>query len=551
MDNYFWLREKTDPEVISYLESENAYTESVMKPTKEFQAALYKEILGRIKQTDLSVPYKYGEYWYYTKTEEGKQYPLYCRKRSSMAGKEEITLDLNELAKGHQFLGLGLYKISDDGNLLLYSLDTTGFREYRGYIKNFQTGEVLPDALGQVNSAEWASDNKTVFFVKEDYAKRPYRLHKHILGTSGDDMVYEEKDELYRVWVNRSSDRKFIFLYSESSITSEVRFLPSDGASVEFALLLAREEGHEYSVDHREGLFYIRTNKEAKNFRLVTAPVEDPSPRNWKELLPHRTDVKLEDTALFKNHAVFNERKNALNTLRVLDFRTKKIQEILFPEPVYSAFPSANPEFNTTKFRYSYQSFITPGSVFEYNMESGEIVLLKQTEVLGGYDPAQFVSERVGAKASDGTEIPVSLVYKRGMKMDGSSPLLLYGYGSYGISIPVDFSIPRLSLLERGVVYALAHIRGGGDMGEQWRDDGKMLKKENTFTDFIACAEYLVGQGYTSNDRLAIEGGSAGGLLIGAVLNMRPDLCKAAHLAGTICGCREHNARYDIAPDGG
>ena len=423
-----------------------------------------------------------------------------------------------------------MYKISDDGNLLLYSLDTTGFREYRGYIKNFQTGEVLPDALGQVNSAEWVSDNKTVFFVREDYAKRPYRLHRHVLGTPNDDMVYEEKDELYRVWVNRSIDHKFIFLYLESSITSEVRYLPCDGASIEFTMLLAREEGHEYSVDHREGLFYIRTNKEAKNFRLVTAPVENPSPRNWRELLPHRTDVKLEDVALFENHAVFNERKNALNELRVFDFRTEKIQEILFPDPVYSAFPSANPEFNTTKFRYSYQSFITPSSVFEYNMESGEIVLLKQTEVLGGYDPAQFVSERVRAKASDGTEIPVSLVYKKGMKRNGSSPLLLYGYGSYGISIPVDFSIPRLSLLERGVVFALAHIRGGGDMGEQWRDDGKMLKKKNTFTDFIACAGYLVGEGYTSNDRLAMRG-SAGGLLIGAVLNMRPDLCKAAHLA--------------------
>ncbi len=531
IDNYFWLREKTDPEVISYLESENVYTASMMKPTEKFQAVLYKEILGRIKQTDLSVPYKYGDYWYYTKTEEGKQYPLYCRKHESMAGEEQLTLDLNELAKGHQFLGLGLYKISDDGNLLLYSLDTTGFREYLGYVKNFQTGEVLPDAIGQVNSAEWSSDNKTIFYVKEDYAKRPYRLHRHVLGTSSDDVVYEEKDELYRVWVSRSNDRKYIFLYSESSITSEVRYLPSGEGEKEFTLLLAREEGHEYSVGHREGLFYIRTNKEAKNFRLVTAPVENPSPGNWKELVPHRTGIKLEDVALFKDHAVFSERENALNTLRVLDFRTDKIQGIVFPEPVYSAFAGANPEFNTMNFRYSYQSFITPSSVFEYNMESGEIVLLKQTEVLGGYDPAQFVSERVWAKASDGTEIPVSLVYKKGMKRDASSPLLLYGYGSYGISIPVDFSIPRLSLLDRGVVYALAHIRGGGDMGEQWRDDGKMLKKKNTFTDFITCAEHLVEHGYTSKDRLAIEGGSAGGLLIGAVLNMRPDLCKAAHLA--------------------
>ena len=531
VDNYFWMRGKTDPEVIAYLESENAYTESVMKPTEEFQAALYKEILGRIKQTDLSVPYKYGEYWYYTRTEEGKQYPVYCRRHGSMVGVEQITLDLNELAKGHQFLGLGLYKISDDGNLLLYSLDTTGFREYRGYVKDFQTGEVLPDALGQVNSAEWASDNKTIFYVKEDYAKRPYRLHKHVLGMSNDDVVYEEKDELYRVWVSRSSDHEYIFLYSESSITTEVWYLSSSKGEKKFALLLAREEGHEYSVGHREGLFYIRTNKDAKNFRLVTAPVEKPSSGNWSELVPHRTDIKLEDVALFRNHAVFSERKNALNTLRVLDFRTDRIQDIGFPEPVYSAFPSANPEFHTTKFRYTYQSFITPSSVFEYNMESGEIVLLKQTEVLGGYDPAQFVSERIWAKASDGTEIPISLVYKNGMKRDGSSPLLLYGYGSYGISIPVDFSIPRLSLLERGVVYALAHIRGGDDMGEQWRDDGKMLKKKTTFTDFIACAEYCVKQGYTSNDRLAIQGGSAGGLLIGAVLNMRPTLCKAAHLA--------------------
>jgi len=531
IDNYYWLREKTNPEVISYLDSENVYTESAMKSTEEFQAALYKEILGRIKQTDLSAPYKYGEYWYYTRTEEGKQYPVYCRKRRSMEYEEQITLDLNELAIGHQFLGLGLYKISNDGNLLLYSLDTTGFREYHGYVKDLRTGEVLPEGLGQVNSAEWALDNKTIFNVKEDNAKRPYRVYRHTLGASNDELVYEEKDELYRVWLNRSNDHKYIFLYTESSITSEVWYLQSDKESDEFVLLLAREEGHEYAVDHREGLLYIRTNKEAKNFRLVTAPVEDPSPRKWRELVPHRYDIKLEDVALFRDHAVFSERKNALNTLRVLDFRTDKILNIDFPEPVYSAFASTNPEFNTTKFRYSYQSFITPSSVFEYNMESGEIVLLKQTEVLGGYDPDRFISERVWARSPDGTEIPISLVYKRGMKKDGTSPLLLYGYGSYGISIPVDFSIPRLSLLDRGVVFALAHIRGGGDMGEQWRDDGKMMKKRNTFTDFIACAEHCVKQGYTTYDRIAIEGGSAGGLLIGAVLNMRPDICKAAHLA--------------------
>ncbi len=531
VDNYFWLREKTDPGVISYLESENAYTKAVMKPTEDFQASLYKEIVGRIKQTDLSVPYKYGEYWYYTRTEEGKQYPLYCRKHGSMSAEEEITLDLNELAAGHQFLGLGLYKISNDGSLLLYSLDTTGFREYRGYVKDLRTKETLPDEIGQVNSAEWASDNRTIFYVKEDHAKRPYRLHRRVLGTSRDEVIYEETDELYRLWVSRSNDHAYIFLYAESSITSEVRYLPAVKEKHGFELLLAREEGHEYSVEHRNGLFYIRTNKDAKNFRLVTAPVENPSPRQWKELVPHRADTKLEDVALFRDHAVFSERRNALNTLRVMDFRTGSMLNMTFPEPVYSVFASTNPEFNTVIFRYSYQSFITPSSVYEFNMESGETKLLKQTEVLGGYDPAQFVSERIWAEASDGTHIPISLVYKRGMKKDGSSPMLLNGYGSYGISIPVDFSIPRLSLLDRGVVYTLAHIRGGGDMGEQWRDDGKMLKKRNTFTDFIACAEQCVRQEYTSFDRLAIEGGSAGGLLIGAVLNMRPDLCRAAHLA--------------------
>ncbi len=531
VDNYFWLRDKTNPEVVAYLNEENAYTQSVMKPTEEFQSLLYKEIVGRIKQTDLSVPYKYGKYWYYTRTEEGKQYPIYCRKHGSMDADEQITLDLNELAKGYNFLGLGLYKISDDGNLLAYSLDTTGFREYHGFIKDFRAGNVLTDTINQITSAEWAADNETLLYVKEDEAKRPYRLYRHQLGLSNDELLYEEKDELYRLWVNRSSDYRYIFLYSESSITTEVRYLPSNEPTGALRLLTARENAHEYSVDHREGLFYIRTNKDAKNFRLVTVSVEHPQAQYWKELLPHRPDVKLEDVALFKEHAVLSERKSALNMLRVLDFRTGKFRKISFPEPVYSAFAGNNPEFDTAKFRYSYQSFITPSSVYEYDMESGKSELLKQTEVLGGYDPAEFVSERLWAKALDGTMIPISLVYKQGMKKDGSNPLLLYGYGAYGISIPVNFSIPRLSLLDRGVVYALAHVRGGGDMGEEWRDDGKMLKKKNTFTDFISCAEHLIKERYTSDAHLAIEGGSAGGLLIAAVLNSRPELFKAAHLA--------------------
>jgi len=531
IDDYFWLHEKTSPDVIAYLDAENAYTDAVTKPLENFQEKLYKETLDRIKQTDLSVPYKYGNYWYYTRTEEGKQYPIYCRKLQTMDGEEQVSLDLNILSEGHKFLGLGVYKVSDDGNLLAYSLDTTGFRDYRCYIKDLRTNENLPEKIEHVSSVEWSDDNGTLFFVREDRAKRPYRLHRHRLGTSDDHLIYEEKDELYKVWVSRSSDRKYLFIATESSVTSEVRYLESSRPAGEFQLLLARETDHEYSVDHREGLFYIRTNKNAKNFRLVTAPVKNPLPPNWKEIIPHRPDTELEGVSLFKNHAVFSERKNALNQLRVLDFRTGTIREIVFPEPVYSAFPGANPEFDTCKFRYSYQSFITPTSAFEYDMDSGASVLLKQTEILGGYDPALFVSERLSAKASDGSLIPISLVYRRDLKRDGTSPLLLYGYGSYGISIPVTFSVPRLSLLERGVVYALAHIRGGGDMGEQWRDDGKMMKKKNTFTDFISCAEELIHKGYTVRDRLAIEGGSAGGLLIGACLNLRPDLFKAAHLA--------------------
>ncbi|HTR81915.1 MAG TPA: S9 family peptidase [Bacteroidota bacterium] len=531
IDNYSWLREKNSPDVVSYLEAENSYTESVMKPTEALQAKLYKEILDRTKQTDLSVPYKFGDYWYYTRTIEGNQYPIYCRKRGSMSAEEEITLDLNALSAGHKFLGLGLYKISDDGNLLAYSLDTTGFRQYRCAIKDIRTGKILQDEIGDVASGEWAADNKTFFYVKEDEAKRPFRLYRHVLGKTADELLFEEKDELYRIWVGRSSDYKYIFLNSESSITSEAHYVPSDRPDGQFIRLLERETGHEYSVDHRDGLFYIRTNKGAKNFRLVTAPVAAPQPSYWKELVPHRRDVELEGISLFKNYAVFSERREALNFLRVYDFRTGHTREIEFPEPVYSAFPSQNPEFDTTKFRYTYQSFITPNSVFEYDMESGESVLLKQTEILGGYDPGAFISERTWAKAPDGVKVPVSIVYKKGIKRDGSNPMLLYGYGSYGISIPVFFSIPRLSLLERGVVYALAHIRGGGDLGEEWRDDGKMMKKKNTFTDFIACAEHLIRERYTSKDRLAIEGGSAGGLLVGACLNMRPDLFKAAHLA--------------------
>lgn len=531
VDNYFWLKEKTNPEVINYLNAENAYTESQTKTVQPFGDALYKEFLSRIKQTDLSVPYKLGDYWYYTKTIEGKQYTIYCRKKGSLDAPEEVTLDLNQLAEGHKFLGLGAYEVSDDGNLLAYTTDTTGFRQYYLFIKDLRTGAILPDKFGRVISVEWAADNKNIFYTTDDAAKRPYQLYRHELGGANDQLLYEEKDELYRVFVYRTSDKKYIVLQSASSITTEARYLPANTPMGEWKIMLPREINHEYVVDHHEASFFIRTNKNAKNYKLVAVPDVDPRMENWQEILPHRPEVKLEGVNLFASYAVFNERENGLTKLRIMSFATGKITPIDFPEPVYMASPSINPEFVSKVFRFNYQSLVTPSSVFDYDMETGKRTLMKQTEVLGGYDPAQYVSERVFAKAKDGTMVPISLVYKKGVKKDGSAPMLLYGYGSYGFSLPIGFSIPRLSLLDRGVIYAQAHIRGGGDMGEQWRDDGKMMKKKNTFTDFIDCADYLVQQNYTSRERLAIQGGSAGGLLIGAALNMRPDLCKAAHLA--------------------
>lgn len=533
VDEYAWLREKQDPAVVEYLNAENAYTEHIMKPAETLQETVYQEILRRTKQTDLSVPYKLGDHWYYTRIEEGMQYPVYCRKRGSLEADENVLLDLNEMAKGHAFLALGVFRVSDDGTLLAYSTDTTGFRQYQLNIKNMETGEMLKDSVGQVSSVAWAADNRTLYYVKEDHAKRPYRLYRHTLGKNvrDDELLFEEQDELYRIWVYRSSDRKYVIMMSASAITNEARTVAANQPGSPLTMFRPREVGHEYDLDHREGLFYIRTNKNAKNFRIVTT--DDPTRpfETWEEFVPHRHDVKIEDITLFRNYAVVTERREGLMRLRVTDFRTGETHDIGFPEPVYSASPSVNPEYDVRTFRYSYQSFITPPSVFEYDMELRAGILLKQTEVLGGYDPSEYLSERIWAKAPDGVMVPISIVHRKGMERNGQTPLLLYGYGSYGISIPVSFSIPRLSFLDRGGIYALAHIRGGGDLGEEWREEGRMMKKKNTFTDFIACAEHLIAHGYTSAKRLAIQGGSAGGLLIGAVLNMRPELFKAAHLA--------------------
>jgi oligopeptidase B len=532
VDDYYWLRQKKDPEVIKYLEAENAYTEAVMKPTMPLQEKLYKEFLDRIQQTDLSVPVRIRNYWYYTRTEKGKQYPIHCRKPGTLDADEQIMLDVNELAKGHKFYNVAARVVSDDGNLLAYSDDITGFREYTLHVKDLRTGKLLSDKLTKVGAVVWASDNQTLFYVTEDHAKRPYRLMRHKLGDTQDKdaLLYEEKDELFRINVTHSKDRKYLFLNIGSFTGTEVRHLKRDEPQGMFQVLLPREDGHRYYVEHKDGQFYIRTNKNAKNFRLVTAPVQTPGPEHWQELIAHRPEVMLDMVQVFAGHLVLGERAGGLERLVIFDPATKKRTEVAFDEPTYALSGSENPEFDTSKFRYQYQSFTTPRSIYEYDVVKGNRRLLKATEVLGGYDPKQYHSERIWATASDGVKVPISIVYKKGVKLDGTAPLLLYGYGAYGASNFATFNEPRLSLLDRGVIYATAHVRGGGEMGEPWHDGGKMMNKRNSFTDFIACAEHLFAQKYTSKEHLAIQGGSAGGLLMGGVLTLRPDLARVAIL---------------------
>jgi oligopeptidase B len=526
-DDYFWLREKTNPKVKEYLDMENAYAEQILVPTKPLQEALYKEMLSRIKETDLSVPYRNGEYFYYTRTEQGKQYPIYCRKKGSLEASEEITIDLNKLAEGKVFMGLGAYSVSDDGNLLAYSTDTTGFRVYNLYVKDLRTGTLLPDEAKDVGSVVWANDNKTIFYTTKDHAKRPFRLHRHTLGATSDDLLYEEKDEMFSVYAWRTRSKAFIMMDLGSLTTTEVRYVPANEPLGEWKIIAPRLQDREYYVDHHGELFYLQVNDAGRNFRLVSAPANDPRKENWKEIIPHRSDVMLEGIDFFANHYVVYERKNGLPEIRITELKSGKTHGVTFPEPVYSAFASTNVEWNTNSLRYSYQSLVTPNSVFDWDMNTQKSKLLKQTEVLGGYDATQYTSERVFATAKDGVRIPVSIVYKKEFKRNSHTPMLLNGYGSYGSSYSVNFSSNRLSLLNRGFVMAIAHIRGGGEMGKVWHDQGRMIHKMNTFTDFIAAAEYLIEQKYTSADRLIIEGGSAGGLLMGAVTNLRPDLFKA------------------------
>jgi oligopeptidase B len=527
-DDYFWLREKSSPEVIRHLEAENAYTESVMAPTKGLQETLYKEMLGRIKQTDLSVPARNGAYWYYSRTEEGKQYPYMCRRKGSMDGPEELLLDLNALAAGHKFLGLGAYAVSDDANWLAYSLDMTGYRQHTLFVKDLRTGALSSEKIERTGSIVWANDNKTLFYTTEDpVSKRSDRFWRHAVGAEKSALVYEEKNELFDVGAGRSLDRKVIFLASYAKTSREYRYLPADQPAGTFTVVVTREDGHEYDVDHYQGQFYITTNKGAKNFKVVTAPIQDPSEKNWNIFIPHNPAIKVEGLSFFKDHLVVSERERGLNYLRVIDMGRKTSHRIETDEPDYAMFLGANPEFETTTIRYSYQSMVTPSTVYEYDLNTRERKLLKRQEVLGGYDPSQYEATRVWANARDGKQVPISLVAKKGTKMDGKAPMLLYAYGSYGASMAPTFSSNRLSLLDRGAIFAIAYIRGGGELGEEWREQGRMMMKVNTFNDFIDSAEYLVKNNYTSSDRLVIQGGSAGGLLMGAVMNLRPDLFKA------------------------
>lgn len=526
-DDYFWLREKEKPEVTAYLEAENAYTDNIMAHTKAFQNDLYDEMLARIKETDLSVPYLDRGYYYYHRTEEGKQYEIYCRKKGSIESVEEVTLDLNELAEGKEYMSLGPYTVSDDNQLLAYATDETGFREYTLYIKDLRTGELLPDTIEKVGAVVWAADNRTIFYTTEDHTKRQYRLYRHTLGEPNDTLIYEEKDELFYLFARRARSGEYIFLSAGSHTTTEVWYLRADQPEGTWQTLAERIQDREYDADHREDAFYLRINDTGRNFRLVRTPIHNPAQEHWQEIVPHREEVMLEDVDVFSDHYVLYERRNGLPKIRIVGFENEESHTIPFSEPVYEVFSSINLVWETRKLRYNYQSLVTPNSVLEYNLDTRTSALLKQTEVLGGYDGSGYTSERLSTTVRDGVDVPISLVYKNGFQKNGQAPLLLIGYGSYGWSYPVTFSSLRLSLLDRGVAIGIAHVRGGGEMGKAWHDQGRMMHKMRSFTDFIDCAEVLIAQRYTSPQHLIIEGGSAGGLLMGAVTNMRPDLFKA------------------------
>lgn len=532
VDNYYWLNERENPAVVEYLTAENEYTEAVMAHTKKLQEKLFEEIKGRIKQDDSSVPYKLDDYYYYTRFEEGKEYPFYCRKKGSLDAKEEVMLSVNEMAEGHEYFSVRGRVVSWNQNLLAFAVDSIGRRIYTIQIKNLDTGEILPDRIPAVTgNMAWANDNKTLFYARQDPTTlRPYQIYRHTLGTDAkeDDLVYEEKDDTFYCFVFRTKSKQYIMIESDQTLSSEYRYLNAYDPTGKFKVFLPRARDHEYSIDHLGDHFYIRTNLDAKNFRLMKTPVTRTGKAHWQEVIPHREDVFLQGFDLFKDHLVLSERKNGLRQIRIVAWDGSDDHYLDFGEPAYLAYVSTNPDINTTTLRYAYTSMTTPNSIFDYDMISRNKKLLKQDEVLGGFSSDNYVTERLYAEARDGVKVPISIVYRQGFEKDASHPLLLYGYGSYGASRDASFSAARLSLLDRGFVYAIAHIRGGQEMGRQWYEDGKLFKKKNTFTDFIDCGQYLVEQKYTDPDKLFCYGGSAGGLLIGAVVNMAPRLFHGA-----------------------
>jgi oligopeptidase B len=531
VDEYYWLRERENPEVIAYLEAENEYTEAVMAGTKDLREKLFEEIKGRIKQTDLSVPFKLDDYFYYTKTEEGKEYPIYARKKGSLEADEQIMIDVNEVAEGHGFTSVPRPRVSYGQDIMAFAADTVGRRFYTIRFKNLDTGQLLDDKIEPVTSnMAWANDNRTLFYTKQDpVTLRSYQVYRHVLGTdpADDELVYEEPDEEFGCYVQKTKSKRYIIIGSYQTLSNEYRYLAADDPAGEFMVFLPREPEHEHNIDHFGDHFYIRTNDGgAENFKLMRTPVDRTGKSNWEDVIPHRDDVLLEYAEIFRDHLVIAERKEGLVQMRVRPWSGEDEHYLDFGEPAYLAYVSTNPDIDTNILRYGYTSMTTPNSVFDYNMDTREKELLKQEEVLGGFDSADYVTERLYAPARDGVRVPVSVVYRKGTEKNGDNPLLLYAYGSYGSSMDATFSSPRLSLIDRGFVYAIAHVRGGEEMGRQWYEDGKLLNKKNTFNDFIDVAEFLVDEGYSNPGKLFAQGGSAGGLLMGAITNMRPDLFK-------------------------
>jgi oligopeptidase B len=533
-DNYAWLRDRNkekNPEIIKYLEAENAYTEAHMGPHKPFVEALYKEMLGRIKQTDLSVPVKNGGYWYFNRTEEGKQYPTYFRSKTRDGKDAELLMDQNEMAKGFKFYSIGAFEPSDDGNMLAFSTDTTGYRQYTLQFKDLRTGKILPDKIERVTSTEWSADGKYFFYAQEDpVSKRNDKIFRHTVGTTGpDELVFEEKDALFGAGIGRSRDKKMFFISSNAATMNEIRYLPADNPLGEWKVITPRRENLEYSATFDNGEFFITTNKDAENFKVVRAPANDASEANWKDYIPHNPAVKVEGITFFKDYAVVSEVENGLEYIRVMDLKTRRAPvRIETPESVYTMGISGNAEYDMPFVRYNYSSMITPNSTYEFDFKTRKSELIKQQEIPSGHDKAKYETTRVWATARDGVKVPISIVMQKGTKLDGKSPMLLYAYGSYGYSMTPGFSTVSLSLVDRGMIYAIAHIRGGSELGERWRQDGRMFKKINTFNDFVDSAKWLVSNKYTSSDRLVIQGGSAGGLLMGAVVNQSPETFKAA-----------------------